>query len=549
MRDLRLLAVIISILAQLSLVGCADLDVANLNEPDRNRVSHSVDDMTALVSGSYNTWFNGVFSYYGPGRFLSQIPFQHSTAWPCHSGFYAMIPREAINNSPSDAWNDRISRIWDRSYRALVALSDGLKALDDPDITQGSGVEDLAMVRAFALFGQGLSHATVAAFYDRGFTMDETVNVEEEQFSVGYQELMEASLAYFDEAIELAEGADFTLPYGWMQAEVTSQDLGRIAHSLKAQLRAQVARTPAEREAVDWADVIADVDAGIQATFNMEMDDYGGWSNQTLGYATYAGWSQIPYFIYGMADQSGSYQEWSALPLQEMNANLPDGRPFLIVTPDMRFPQGTTIKAQREVSGSKFRIADPNEERWRSGHNPWRWSWYQGSVKGQNYWTDAIMVQPLITLAEMRLLKAEGLFRLGDRAGAAAVVNETRTLAGLSATDAFGSNDSCVPKLPDGSCGGLWEMLKWEKRMETVFTGLAGVGWWFDGRGWGDLWKDTPLQLPVPCTEMELLGLTPCYTFGGPGGEMGSEGSSYNFPGENLGGARDLKATSLSCGG
>ena len=130
----------------------------------------------------------------------------------------------------------------------------------------------------------------------------------------------------------------------------------------------------------------------------------------------------------------------------------------------------------------------------------------------------------------MRLLKAEGLYRQGDRAGAAAIINETRTAAGLSPTDGSGSNTSCVPKLPDGSCGDLWEMLKWEKRMETVWTGVAGGNWFFDGRGWGDLWKDTPLQFPIPCGELEVLYMTPCYTFGDPGGEMSSPGSTYNFP-------------------
>jgi hypothetical protein len=141
-----------------------------------------------------------------------------------------------------------------------------------------------------------------------------------------------------------------------------------------------------------------------------------------------------------------------------------------------------------------------------------------------------VLDQPEVYLAEMRLLKAEGLYRKGDLAGAASIVNETRTAAGLSPTDASGTNLECVPRLPDGSCGDLWEMLKWEKRMETVWTGLAGGNWFFDGRGWGDLWKDTPLQLPVPCLELELMQMTPCNSFGGPGGAVGSPGSTYNFP-------------------
>jgi hypothetical protein len=68
---------------------------------------------------------------------------------------------------------------------------------------------------------------------------------------------------------------------------------------------------------------------------------------------------------------------------------------------------------------------------------------------------------------EQNLLKAEAQYRLNNHAAAAALVNVTRTAAGLNATDANGTNSSCVPRLPDGSCGGLLEMIKWERRMTS----------------------------------------------------------------------------------
>ncbi len=75
-------------------------------------------------------------------------------------------------------------------------------------------------------------------------------------------------------------------------------------------------------------------------------------------------------------------------------------------------------------------------------------------------------------------------------------------------------------------------MLKWEKRVEVVLTGVAGGNWFFDGRGWGDLWKNTPLHFPIPCQELQVIQMMPCNDVGGPGGEMGSLGSTYSFPGE-----------------
>jgi hypothetical protein len=238
--------------------------------------------------------------------------------------------------------------------------------------------------------------------------------------------------------------------------------------------------------------------------------------------------------MYGMADQSGDYQDWLALPLGDRSYQFADGEDVLIVTPDLRFPQGTTVAEQLLADGMHYRITPPDEQgnTWKKPERGvWRWSWYKN---GFNSWLgyswDAIFDQPHFALADSRLLKAEGLYRKGDMAGAAAIVNETRTLYGLNATNAAGANTSCVPKLPNGQCGDLWEMLKWEKRHEAQWLGVAGANWWFDGRGWGDLWKDTPVQFPVPCKELQVLQMLPCTNFGGPGGESGAPMSSYAFP-------------------
>ncbi len=115
----------------------------------------------------------------------------------------------------------------------------------------------------------------------------------------------------------------------------------------------------------------------------------------------------------------------------------------------------------------------------------------------------------------------------------ASIINETRVPAGLNATDAAGTNTSCVPQLPSGQCGNLWEMLKWEKRMNSQFRAPFGAAWYFDSRGWGDLYKDTQLQFPVPCQQLQIMNILPCYSFGGAGGDSAAPASTYNFPGES----------------
>ena len=517
-----------------SLGACTDLGVTNNNDPDRENLVEP-GDVVSLVSSSFNTWFNGVYYYCGPGLGLSNQTFQHNAPWSnCGMDQYGRIPRAGLNNQLANEHYVQLSRVWKESYRANAAVADGLGALDDPEISAELGPEMVTQLKAFGKFIQGLSLATLALFYDRGFVVDENTDREEPQGPVDYSALMEAALAYFDDAIDLANSATFDLPVHWMQAHLTSQELALLAHSYQARFRAQVARTPEERAAVDWDSVIDDVDSGLISTLTLHMDWNTNWENSFLHYATYPNWSQLAYFMYGMADQGGDVSEWLSLPLTEKSYQFADGRPVLIVTPDLRFPQGTTVEEQRGNPGTYFRITPASQvgDTWQKpGRGTWRWSWYKpGYGRGLDYGSLGVLDQPEITLAEMRLLKAEGLYRTGDRAGAANIINETRVPSGLNATDASGTNTSCVPKLPDGSCGDLWEMLKWEKRMETVWTGVAGAAWFFDGRGWGDLWKGTPLQFPISCPELHVLELLPCNTFGGPGGELSSPGSTYNFP-------------------
>ncbi|HET9634486.1 MAG TPA: hypothetical protein VFP26_01030, partial [Gemmatimonadaceae bacterium] len=66
--------------------------------------------------------------------------------------------------------------------------------------------------------------------------------------------------------------------------------------------------------------------------------------------------------------------------------------------------------------------------------------------------------------------------------------------------------NACVPRVPQPpsytttACGSVYEAMKWEKRLETAFTGYAQ--WYIDSRGWGDLAQGTVLEWPVPWEEL-----------------------------------------------
>ena len=515
--------------------ACADLEIVNLNDPDAARSLSTPGDVLALIGGAYNNWFYGNYAYYSAGMAISNAAFQHNAPW-ANAGMekYGRLPRIAFINSIADGDYNYMTRSWFYSYRAIAAVADGLKSVETPEIQDALTADEIGSAKAFGKFVQAMSHANIATLFAEGFVVDETTDLLVAQDPLPYNELMNVALGYFDEVISLSSGASWTLPEGWMKAELTGPELARVAHSMKARYGAAVARTPAERAALNWAAIMSEVDAGITSDLILNMDDYNGWSNDALGYGSYYGWSQLAYFIYGMADQSGNFQAWDDLSLSAKSHTFSNGDPVLIVTPDLRFPQGTTVDEQRANTGMYFRINRVSETggTWaRPDRGTWRWSWYK-HTRGNDYWDDLVMDQPEIRIEEMRLLKAEALYRKNDLAGAAVIINESRVRAGLNATDATGTNTSCVPKLPNGQCGDLFEMLKWEKRMENTFKGPLGSLWFFDGRGWGDLWKDTWLHLSIPCAEAQVLQLLPCGTTGGPGGEGGSAGSVYKWNGE-----------------
>lgn len=543
---------VLGALVAFAATGCADLDVENPNDPDAERAVTSGADIESLIASSFREWWISNGEYEGASFHLSTASFQHS-AWPANAGavFYSQLPRVPIVNNQVDQYYGNIAYTWDQSYKALAAVADGLRAFEeDPSLVDdlANGADDLLRLRAYSRFVQGLAHASVALFYDQGFRIDETVETLDGTNPVvhepmGYNELMDVAFGYFDEAIALADGAEFTIPEAWTSVPITAEELIPIIHSYKARFRAAVARTPAERAAVDWQQVVADIDAGVQDDWSLSLTpaDESGFFSDVVYYFSFAGWQQLTYMMLGMADQSGNYQDWLDLTIPFRVPDIdPDGdgtaSPVLIITPDTRFAQGETLDEHIENPGTLFSVPpfNINNNFQQPGRGTWRWSYYWTSeIYDQTAPIDyATALWPEITLDEMNLLKAEALYRIAGNAPTAeavALVNETRMAAGLD--DIGDGNDACVPRLPDGSCGGFFEALKWEKRLETQYKGLHGVPWYFEGRGWGDLYKGTPLQFPMPCEQQYVLNLTPCETYGGQaGGDYTAATSTYAFP-------------------
>jgi hypothetical protein len=251
----------------------------------------------------------------------------------------------------------------------------------------------------------------------------------------------------------------------------------------------------------------------------------------------------------GMADTSGGYTAWLNL--------APNSRgPFLVVSPDRRFPRGTTRGQQSDTifnvgtgnAGQAFANVPYFRNR-PSGEDvagdPLQVSMYDFRRSRQFQQASRIGPYPIMTAAEIRLLAAEGYIRTANFAAAIPLINKTRAdttggnttargwlppLTVADTTTPVPGGNACVPRIPappytapfTTRCGTLWDALKWEYRMETAYTGYGT--WFFPARGWGDLPQNTATQWPVPYQEMDARGRS-FYGFGGGGASSSAPGN------------------------
>src|SRR4029078_8985384 len=133
----------------------------------------------------------------------------------------------------------------------------------------------------------------------------------------------------------------FPLPATWLGGNAYSAtQFARLVRSYRARFRAGVARTAAQRNAVDWQKIIEDTEGGIQEDLLVSVGGSTGWSIGDLSQIYVdPGCGQISLMYFGMADVSGGYKTFISTPLNQRNGF------FLVVTPDKRWPAAPTAAA------------------------------------------------------------------------------------------------------------------------------------------------------------------------------------------------------------
>lgn len=502
-----------------------DLDINNINNPDVARAYATPAGVEGVVGGLGVQLFNtqrASESINTQAKILAGEQF--ATVANFGMAARAQIPRGPLSN---DLGNDNQvgnRANWDtfsRTGRSAATAIQGIAAFQAKGLTMGSAAQD-ARAKAFSymILGEALGYLSMG--YDSAAIVTPLTASDEVPALSGYKAVNTAALAMLDSAIAVANSAaattganGFPLLATWIngQTNLSAANFTRLVRSYKARIRAGVARTPAERAAVDWNAVISDATNGITADFMVNIGAGSGWSatfDITQSYVT-GGWHSLALYYYGMADVSGGYDAWLATAVGSRKG-------FLVVTPDQRWPQGATRADQQAGTptvalpvGRYIRNRPTGEDVPVTG---WGDSWYDHRRWGTLNLASNSGPYAEMSKTEVDMLAAEGYIRAGNLAAAAALIDVTRIKNGLasvgvpaSATAPISSAANCVPRVPQGpgftstACGSILEAMKYEKRMETSFTGY--LVWYADSRGWGDLITGTIVEWPVPYQEMQ----------------------------------------------
>lgn len=522
-----------------SLGACLDLDVANENLPDRRRALSNPSDVESILGLS--TWRR----WYTPMHSLANV----AVPFPTISGEMANTavtmgvhwsqdpPIAYVNDELAtqvwmprhgyDQWSQCISNAND----ALAQLNEGMKIVE-------GGQDNTDRAWAWGKLWQGICIGYLANFLDRFplATEDSVLPVRWEELAEWERSQMtepnsirnlSIGIQAIEDAIERMEtGAQWTLPTTWVPGQqYSNQQIIELAHTMIARILIYSARTPQEREAVDWNKVLYHTERGLTYDWGPILENGQITDPSYLARLTPVNPNSPPsnqfrasYLLIGPADQSGGYQEWIATQPRE------DAVRFLIVTPDRRItgPEPTT-------NGSYFQYTT-NTNGFTTARGQQHWSYYRWWRRRNEQNADHLTGHfALATADENRLYRAEAMLRLGRLQEAADLINVTRTRAQQVGTEVYDPNlppvtpagvpevnGECVPRRADGTCGDLLDALMYERDIEL--TGIEPTRSWMDRRGFGQLRDGVWLELPIPARYLSSLGV-PVYTFGGIGGD------------------------------
>lgn len=491
MRNLLFLIAITTILS----AGCkkSALDVVNENAPNSENVLAATETYPALLSGSYNAFWNTAVAA-SPTFSLTNAEVITSGYGSWGSYDYYKLPRVA---TPNDLVDDVVlsppAAAWYGFYSGIPTVNKIIHALttDGKKVMVGN-TDHTQNVLAHAYILQGILLGHIGLFYDKAFIIDENTDFETYDYNLSdYKDVINSALASIDKGIAICNDNQFDDPIEMLPGVTfNNTSLAAFANSMAARILASSPRTPALAQEVDWNRVYDYADKGIQEDWGIQWKD--GWDGKVISRD-----------LLSIMD----LYSWDWIRVHQRVINMMAPNDPHAVYP---WPEGVTTLG--EVSSPDHRLTTYFRYVGRqTGWNP--------STRGYNILSEYKYIRyednannfsgffPHFMKAENDLLKAEAAVRTGKAGSeAATLINNTRVAKG--GLPALTGNEPSEELMND---------IFYERYLESdlVYPHLS----FFDRRRRGELRPGTLFHFPVPANELILHNI-PFYTFGGVGKEM-----------------------------
>jgi len=476
------------------LPSCMDLEVENINDPDTSIVLDDPEGVKALSGGLFKQWLNCGHdaSYSGtshtPAMAMWYMSDHGTTFWSNFAAVdYSTEPRQAfVNDMSYSYW--QIGPMYYRNVYDVLTTSTDVVDLLKANTDFYKNPEDYNMVLGMALLAQGLSNGYLGLIFDKCFAIESAEDFNKTEFDK-YDVLLETGVSQLEEAIEIFDNSDFTIPGNWITgATWSNNELAQLTHSMIARLLVYGSRNKQQNEGIDWDNVLHHTENGIKEDFAPLGDGVkGSWKSYYYLRTADQNWGKIDMRIVNMLDTRMP----STFPESGLISDLPD--------------DGVAISDDARLA-TDFKY-DPNNSKPERGYYRWTsYSYARLDAYIENQGANEFI--PEFRLAESELFQAEALCHLKRYDEAAAIVNAgTRVTRGQ--LEPVGNTEQEI-------MDAIW----YEQNIELLLSGF-GIQY-FSMRRHDMLQKGTFLHFPVPSQQLELMG-EDVYTYGGTEGVPGED--------------------------
>jgi hypothetical protein len=468
----------------IAFIACEDLNVENTNSPTYEETLDpklAYDQVGELLSYVHVISYNGL--NLDPGFYCAaDVGTSFLGSWAI-----AQLSREPREEFVNNVYQYYFEDGYNRSHFGLQSANDALLS-----IFKGQElVQDLEMCKAVAYYTQAHFIGQLGLLYDKGYLVTHHTDYTEEQKSVSYNVMIDSAIAICDKAIALCNENTFTIPQTWLPTNdtYTNEEFGRLVNTLAARLLAYKSRNAEQNENNDWEKILEYAQNGIQIDYAPIMDNYK-WYDYYRFYSIRDGFVGIDMRVINLMD--------------------PTMHPWFPASGDIDdLPNGGVASSADARLDSDFRFSTAINyypERgfylWSTYHfKRYDYFFYDQDFKGEF---------PCLLKWENDMIIAEALVRTDDVTGAANILNDPlgprKVRGGLPDVDA---NETDV-----------LDAIYYEKTIECLAT--TPMTEFYDMRRRDMLQEGTPLHLPIPNSQLEILGL-PVYSFGGTTGIPGED--------------------------